>query len=215
MATYDLGDVVSLSFEIRDSSGVLADASAVTLTMTLPDGTTQPLNPTHPSTGVYTATYSPPGIGRYRACLVATGANAGSHTTGFTVTSGEAVEALISPARVAAKGRVELPAGGVERQALDDAVIDATGIVLGFLRRPTADSLAPHARAAVQAVAVRVALRLWRNPSDVASESYGGDVSHTTDPRLLTGDEQDTLLPYQSKVRGPIRLLPRLPEEVT
>lgn len=216
MATYDLGDVVTLTFEIRDTSGALADATAVTLTVTLPDGTPQPLTPTHPSTGTYQANYTPSATGRYVARLVATGANAGAFTTGFTVTTAESVEPLVTPARVAAKGHVVLPTTGPERAALDDAIADATGIILGHLRRPHIDNLTPAVQSAIRAVAVRVALRLWRNPADVASESYN-DMSHSyADPRLLTGDERDQLDPHRARRRRPIILTPRMPgEEIT
>lgn len=213
MATYDLGDVVTLTFEIRDADGALAAATATALTITLPDATTQTLTPTTPTTGHYTAVYTPPTVGRYRARLVATGTNAGVFATGFTVTTAESVEPLVTAARVAAKGHVALPTTGPERAALDAAIDDATGIILGHLGRQHIDNLTYAGQAAVRSVATRVALRMWRNPADVASESYN-DMSHSvSDPRLLTGDERDELKPYRSRHRGPILLTPRLPGE--
>jgi hypothetical protein len=120
------------------------------------------------------------------------------------------VEPLITADRVAAKGRVAVPkAGSPDLAALDNAVADATSLVMGHLRRETVDTLTPHAQGAIRAVAVRVALRMWRNPADANTESYEG-MSHTWDARLLTGDEKEALSPHRSRHRGPIRLTPRL-----
>lgn len=211
MSTYDLGDIVELTATVRDAAGALADAGAMTCTIALPDATTTVVAHTNPSTGKYAATYTPTQLGPHLAVWQATGTNAGLFRTTFTVTNGVAVEPLVSPERVAAKGHVALPTSGTERAALDTAIDDATGTVLGYLRRPHIDNLTPAVQAAIRSVATRVALRMWRNPSDVASESYN-DMSHSfTDPRLLTGDERDALTPYRSRHRGPIMLTPRLP----
>lgn len=211
MSTYDLGDVVTLTCEVRDAAGALADAGAITCTITLPDHSTTVATHTHPSTGTYTADYQPTQLGAHLVVWRATGSNAGLFRSTFTVTDGVAVEPLIRPERVAAKGHVTLPTSGTERAALDTAIDDATGTVLGYLRRPHIDNVAPAAQAAIRSVATRVALRMWRNPADTGSESYN-DMSHSfTDPRLLTGDEKDSLTPYRSRHRGPIILTPRLP----
>lgn len=84
---YDLGDVVPLRVEVRDSAGALANAGAVTLTVTLPDGTTATPAVTQPPavTGVYTVDYTPVQAGRYLVRWVATGANAMGHTDAFDV----------------------------------------------------------------------------------------------------------------------------------
>lgn len=82
---YDLGDPVPLGVEVRNSAGALANATAVTLTVTLPDGTTATPTVSNPSTGSYTATYTPAAAGRFTARWVATGTNACAYTTEFTV----------------------------------------------------------------------------------------------------------------------------------
>jgi hypothetical protein len=47
---YDIGDSVSLAWDVKDSAGVLANATTVTLTVTLPDGTTATPAVTNPPT---------------------------------------------------------------------------------------------------------------------------------------------------------------------
>lgn len=86
MATIDLGDVVPLTWQVKDGSGALANAGAVTLTVTLPDGTTASPSVTNPSTGNYTAAYTPTISGRHVVQWVATGANACAFSDAFTVT---------------------------------------------------------------------------------------------------------------------------------
>lgn len=50
---YDSGDLVPLTVEIKDANGTLTNASAITLTIGLPDGTSASPTPTNPSTGRY------------------------------------------------------------------------------------------------------------------------------------------------------------------
>jgi hypothetical protein len=85
MAVYDLGDVVALGVKITDAAGALANATAVTCTITNPDGTST--NPTvvNTSTGIYDVNYSPLTSGRYVVRWVATGANASAYSDDFTV----------------------------------------------------------------------------------------------------------------------------------
>lgn len=73
---YDLGDVVTLSYAIEDTNGAPANAGAFTVTAYLPDGTTASFTVTNPSTGNYTATYTPTLAGLHGVRAVATGANA-------------------------------------------------------------------------------------------------------------------------------------------
>ena len=82
----DLGDVVPLSVTVRDADGNPANATAVTLTVTLPDGTTGysgTITPT--STGVYEHDYATTVEGRHVARWVATGSNASSFVDVFNV----------------------------------------------------------------------------------------------------------------------------------
>jgi len=96
--SFDLGDVLDssngLSVYVFDSNGNAANAGAVTLTITLPDGTTTTPAVSNPSTGVYTATYTPATVGVYEARWVATGVNASAFTDTFVIRSGTAPSAL-------------------------------------------------------------------------------------------------------------------------
>jgi hypothetical protein len=84
--TIDLGDPLpDLSVNITNSAGALANAGVVVLTVTLPDATTATPAVSNPSTGVYTASYTPAQRGRYAAAWVATGANASAFTTVYNV----------------------------------------------------------------------------------------------------------------------------------
>lgn len=85
VTTYDLGDTVALGIEVRDGDGVLADATAVTCTFTLPDGTTATGSVLHPSTGSYTVDYVPAQAGRYLVRWLATGAIVAALTDTFDV----------------------------------------------------------------------------------------------------------------------------------
>lgn len=78
---YDLGDTAHLRFEVRDSTGALvAPGGTVTLTITLPDGTTTTPANTTPATGVYVASYLTVQTGRHTVRWVATGSNATTDT---------------------------------------------------------------------------------------------------------------------------------------
>lgn len=85
MTTYDLGAVVTLSVAITNPAGAPADATAVTCTVTLPDGTTATPTVSHPATGSYTCTYTPAAVGAYRVHWVATGSNASAKVDTFTI----------------------------------------------------------------------------------------------------------------------------------
>jgi len=85
MATYDIGDVVTLTCTVRDAGGALADAGAITCTITLPDGTTTSPTPAHPSTGTYTATGPVSLEGLHGVLWAATGTNASAYRDSFTV----------------------------------------------------------------------------------------------------------------------------------
>lgn len=94
MTTIDLGDPLpNLSVNIYDTAGALANAGSVTLTITLPDGTTTGPTVTSPSTGVYVASYVPTQTGRHVARWVATGANASAYTAVYNVV--EAPETIV------------------------------------------------------------------------------------------------------------------------
>lgn len=83
--SYDLGDTVPLTVEVRDAAGALANAGAMALTVTKPDGTVDSPSPANPSTGIYQVDYAPSTAGPYRVRWVGTGANAAGYTDAFDV----------------------------------------------------------------------------------------------------------------------------------
>lgn len=78
--SYALGQPVPLRALVRDSDGVLSDATTVVLTITLPDGTTATPSVTNPPavTGTYEFDYTPtlPGLHPYRWVFTGTNASA-------------------------------------------------------------------------------------------------------------------------------------------
>ena len=85
MAVYDVGDTVTLGVTITNSAGVPANASAVTATITLPDGTTTTPSVTNSGAGLYDIAYSPTQVGRYAIKWLATGTNASAYADVFEV----------------------------------------------------------------------------------------------------------------------------------
>lgn len=74
---YDIGDSVPIAVDVKDTSGNLTNASAVTLTITLPDGTTTSPVVTNPPAvmGEYRYTYVPTVQGRHVWNVVTTTPN--------------------------------------------------------------------------------------------------------------------------------------------
>jgi len=83
--SYDLGDIVPLGITITDSTGANANASAVSCTITLPDGTTSTGSVTNPSTGLYNCDFQPSQTGRHAVKWSATGTNASAYSDDFMV----------------------------------------------------------------------------------------------------------------------------------
>ncbi|MBO4272387.1 hypothetical protein [Microbispora triticiradicis] len=84
--SYDLGAVVPLSVTITNPAGQAEDATAVHLTITLPDGTAEthgPIGSTSP--GVYDYDYATVQAGLHQVRWVATGTNASAFTDVFDV----------------------------------------------------------------------------------------------------------------------------------
>jgi hypothetical protein len=69
---FDLGDTWPLAVEVKNDAGVLTASSAITLTITLPDGTTTGPTPTNPSTGRYEYDYTFTQAGLHSARWVST-----------------------------------------------------------------------------------------------------------------------------------------------
>jgi hypothetical protein len=105
--SFDLGDTVRLEAECHDADGILADASAAVLTITLPDGTTATPTVANPpgQTGKYTADYVTQQAGRHTARWVFT-SPADAYTDVFDVREA-APPMLFSLA--AAKKKLDIP----------------------------------------------------------------------------------------------------------
>lgn len=82
---FDLADPVPLAVTVAGPSGSPGDATAVTCTVTAPDGTTSTPTVTHDGTGLYSALYAPAQAGRHVVRWVATGTNASAFTDVFLV----------------------------------------------------------------------------------------------------------------------------------
>lgn len=98
-SSFLVGAVVPLSFTVTDEAGDLAAPGAVTLTITLPNGTTSTPTPENPSTGVYTYDFTPASAGRHVARFVATGANAGADEDVFDANPASAAVVTVADAR--------------------------------------------------------------------------------------------------------------------
>jgi hypothetical protein len=83
---YDLGDTVPITGTCRDATGAATNATTVTLTVQLPDGSTTTPTVTNPpaTTGLYTYDYVPAVEGHYQWWLRTTGPTA-ALTGGFDV----------------------------------------------------------------------------------------------------------------------------------
>jgi len=134
---YDLGDPVALSINVKDSAGALANATAVTLTITNPDGTTTSATISPTTTGVYAHTYAPTQAGRYLVRWQATGTNASSYTDAFTVND-PADLSLLSLTDAKAYLNITSTAGDEElRQFIVEATDIAERLTSRQLRRKT------------------------------------------------------------------------------
>lgn len=83
----DLGDALpNLAVTTRDTSGALANATSIVLTITLPDGvTTVTPSISNPTTGSYTSSYLTTQSGRHTIRWAATGANASAYPDVYNV----------------------------------------------------------------------------------------------------------------------------------
>lgn len=81
----DIGDQVPLAVNVKDATGALADAGAMAIVVTAPDGSTSSPVIAHPSLGVYTATYVPTQLDQHKVKWTATGANASAFSDTFSV----------------------------------------------------------------------------------------------------------------------------------
>lgn len=136
---YDLGGVATLAIQIRDAAGVLANATSVVATITLPDGSTATPSVVNSPTGTYTVAYATTQFGRHSIRWVATGTNAGAYTDTFDVEDPSEL-GLVSLAD--ARAHLTIPTADTSRD--DDirrVILAATSLCEGFtgsaLRRQT------------------------------------------------------------------------------
>jgi hypothetical protein len=87
VATLDLNDVNNLQFNVVNAQQQPANATAVTLTITLPDGTvvTPAIGATPVQTGAYLYSYISVQAGRHQVQWIATGSNAMAYNDVFDV----------------------------------------------------------------------------------------------------------------------------------
>lgn len=144
---YDLADSVPLAVDIKDAAGAYTNATGVTLTITLPDGTTVTPPVTNPpaSTGKYRVTYVAAQEGRHVVRWVTTVPNT-AHTDVFDVREA-ASPALLSLADE--KEHLEIPASDTtDDDELRDFIEAATEIVEQYVgpivRRTHTVQLDPH-----------------------------------------------------------------------
>lgn len=124
-ALHDLGDVIPLSIFITDDTGAAADAGAVVLTVTLPDGSVLTPAISHPVTGSYTYNFPTTQAGRHTLRWVATGANASAYADEFDVLPAD--PGLIIGLDFA-RGGLQIPAGQtLNDEDLRDLVAAARG----------------------------------------------------------------------------------------
>jgi hypothetical protein len=169
---FDLGDVVPLTVNIRGADGVLANATAVTLTITLPDGTTTSPAPANPSVGLYQVDYITVMEGRHLVRWVATGNNASAYTDSFDV---RPANPPLIMSLSAAKAILNIPSGSTvdddELRSLVEAVTSAVETYRGeaIVRRTVVENCTATYVAGYQVIpanfieAAKIILRhLWQ-----------------------------------------------------
>jgi hypothetical protein len=83
---YEIGDPVTLTVLVKDSTGTPANAGTMNLAITLPDGTAGTVtNPVTGVAGAYSYVYTTTTSGSHIATWTATGANAGVYVDTFHV----------------------------------------------------------------------------------------------------------------------------------
>lgn len=136
---YDIGDSVVLAVSIHDPAGALANAAAVVLTITLPDGTTvTPAVTTPPAvTGQYTVTYVPAQAGRYTVRWVATTPN-DAHADVFNVrAAGSRALVALDETKLHLNIAASNTTNDVELRDHIEAVTDVIENIIGAVNRRT------------------------------------------------------------------------------
>lgn len=129
---FDIGDIVPLTIEIRDTSGVLANAGGtVTLTVVLPDNTSTTPTVTNPSVGRYQCDFVPTQVGRHSVRWVATGTNSSAYSDVFDVRPSD-LGMIISMAD--AKKALNIPSVNTDDDEEIRAYVEATTRVIELWR---------------------------------------------------------------------------------
>lgn len=192
---YDLGDVVPLSVEIRDTAGALADAGAVTLTIALPDGTTTTPAVTSPSTGVYEASHPAAMVGLHAVRWAATGTNAGAYDDVFEVRPSGS-RWIVSLAD--AKAELNITGTGDDEE-LRGVLDEAHDLVE---RYPPGVTLAPRSRTE-QHPGGSTTLRLrWPPVREVTTVTVAGTALAEADYDLLLDGDAAVLIPASGTFGG-------------
>jgi hypothetical protein len=182
----DLGDVWPLSVFITDDNGNAANASAVVLTITLPDGTTTAPTVTNPATGTYTASYATVQTGRHEVFWSATGTNACDFEDAFFVQPRH--QLIISLAE--ARASLRLPAGQtVDDEDLRSLIVSAT-VVMEDLCGPIVSRACDETHDGGY-----LTVRLLQAPImsvQTVTESYGAGYNRTLTAQPLDGSTFDT-----------------------
>jgi len=186
MATYDLGDVITLRCEVRDADGALADAGAVTCTITLPDGTTDTPTVDHEAdSGIYTADYTPAAAGYFAVRWLATGVNAGAFVQDFTVRADApllTVDDLATHLHSSGFTAKDAPAA----QAAVDYACAQVRMRLGFDLFDPARAVSGDDVINARGIALRTAAQWYGNPQDRATYSGPEGMSYTPSPQMLS-----------------------------
>lgn len=132
---FDLGDIVPLTLNIKDTNGNAANATSVVLTITLPDGTTTTPGVTNSATGTYQVDYTATQAGLHIARWVASGTNAGAYVDSFTVDSIADV-GLVSLAELKAHINTPATSGTTYDDELRSILSAATQVCSDYVQRP-------------------------------------------------------------------------------
>lgn len=125
--SFDLGDPVPLTVETRDANRILANAGAITLTITLPDRTTVSPSLTNPSPGRYELDYPTVQVGHHSVRVQATGVNSSAYADSFDVLPANPGY-IVSLAR--AKRKLKIPLSDTEHdEDIRDYIESATSVI--------------------------------------------------------------------------------------
>jgi hypothetical protein len=129
---YSIGDLVPLSCTVKDANGALADAGAMNLTVTAPDGTSDNRGiQAHVSTGLYGFDYPTTMAGRYMAVWTATGANGGTYTE-YAIILATDTQSFVSLRD--AKDRCTIPLNDTSHDAQLETMIPACcAVIVGII----------------------------------------------------------------------------------